>query len=241
MVRLFKEAHSLGYSNILNKFNMVVQSIEKVLKSTDRRLNKICKFFYEDFDPINDYHISIIYCIIPKLTQVAEEEYGCIQWEFMEHKLHKKYNALINENETDAIQNKSPILEYTNIIQKKISTWKDSLNNSDKSRQTGELIVVASLIDKSPNLGGLCRTCEVFGAKELIVNSANVTRDVEFQSLSMSSEKWMDIVEIKSNILRQYLLNKKEEGYCIIAAEQTSKSVRLNEYKFPKKSLLLLG
>jgi hypothetical protein len=33
------------------------------------------------------------------------------------------------------------------------------------SRPKQELIVVASLIDRAPNLGGLCRTCEVFGAQ----------------------------------------------------------------------------
>lgn len=32
-------------------------------------------------------------------------------------------------------------------------------------RQRGDLVVIASLIDKIPNLAGLARTCEVFDAK----------------------------------------------------------------------------
>ena len=37
--------------------------------------------------------------------------------------------------------------------------------------------MVASLIDRAPNLGGLSRTCEIFGAGKLIVNNKKIIND----------------------------------------------------------------
>lgn len=58
------------------------------------------------------------------------------------------------------------------------------------------IIVLASLIDRPPNLGGLARTCEIFGAKELVIGSLRYTEDREFQALSVSAEKWITITEV---------------------------------------------
>lgn len=128
-----------------------------------------------------------------------------------------------------------------NVIQKKINPWQNPTITEDIERKTGNLIVVATLIDKPPNLGGLSRSCEVFGVKNLVLNSNTVVRNQEFQSVSMSSENWVDILEIKLEELKSYLLKMKEEGYAIVGAEQTSESVELNKFKFPTKCVLLLG
>lgn len=59
------------------------------------------------------------------------------------------------------------------------SRRQDTTGSQDPSRETvgennlqtprGKMIVVASLIDKMPNLAGLARTCEVFQATEVRV------------------------------------------------------------------------
>lgn len=46
-----------------------------------------------------------------------------------------------------------------------------------------DLIVVASLIDKLPNLGGMARTSEVFGVKTYVVDSLRHLQDKQFQGL----------------------------------------------------------
>lgn len=66
-------------------------------------------------------------------------------------------------------------------------------NNANSSI---DLIVIASLIDRLPNLGGLCRTCEVLGVKHLVLSSLRMTEDRDFVSLSVSAEKWMNILEV---------------------------------------------
>jgi len=49
-----------------------------------------------------------------------------------------------------------------------------------EAQQTGGLIVVASLISKVPNLGGLARTAEVFGAQALVLADKRVTQQAGF-------------------------------------------------------------
>jgi len=92
-------------------------------------------------------------------------------------------------------------------VQKKITPWKqmlpdvDSLAISSNRKKNNanspiDLIVIASLIDRLPNLGGLCRTCEVLGVKHLALSSLRMTEDRDFVSLSVSAEKWMNILEV---------------------------------------------
>ncbi|XP_074229237.1 putative methyltransferase TARBP1 isoform X3 [Camelus bactrianus] len=141
--------------------------------------------------------------------------------------------------------------EWTD-VQKKIIPWKNNVPDldlelvfQDRAAKLGKsisrLIVVASLIDKPTNLGGLCRTCEVFGASALAVGNLQCIRDRQFQHLSVSAEQWLPLVEVRPPQLIDYLQQKKAEGYTIVGVEQTVKSVDLTQYCFPEKSLLLLG
>ena len=41
--------------------------------------------------------------------------------------------------------------------------------------------------------------------------------------------------------LSEFLEEKKRESYTLVGVEQTANSVDLTKYKFPKKTLLLLG
>ena len=43
---------------------------------------------------------------------------------------------------------------------------------------------------------GLCRTCEIFGVSQLVLNSMNITEDSQFQALSVSAEKWVPITQV---------------------------------------------
>jgi tRNA guanosine-2'-O-methyltransferase len=57
------------------------------------------------------------------------------------------------------------------------------------------LVLVASLIDKGPNLGGLCRTSEIFNVKEFVIANMRFVEDKQFQSLAVTAEKWLNIKE----------------------------------------------
>lgn len=64
---------------------------------------------------------------------------------------------------------------------------------------------------------------------------------MDFKSLSKTSEKWLKISEIKEWQLFDYLLGMRQQGYSIVGAEQSGKSVSLIGAKIPKKCVLLLG
>ena len=117
----------------------------------------------------------------------------------------------------------------------------ENMNRKKKSFNDGGLILVSTLIDKGTNLGGICRTCQIFNVKEFVIGNIKFMEDKLFQNLSVTSEKWQNIKEVHIKYLKTYLLEMKYCGYTLIGIEQTVNSVKLNEFKFPVNSLLLLG
>ncbi|XP_012234605.2 probable methyltransferase TARBP1 [Linepithema humile] len=141
-------------------------------------------------------------------------------------------------------------------IQKKIVPSKPTAtlyNNFDESLQKlyqqdlhqcgmhEGLIVVASFITRLPNLGGIARTCEIFGVKTLVLANLACVKDKEFQCLSVSAEKWINVIQVKPQELQEYLMQKKDEGWSLIGIEQTANSTNLLETKFNRKTILILG
>lgn len=112
---------------------------------------------------------------------------------------------------------------------------------TSKTKKQNSLIVVASLIDKVPNLAGLARTCEVFQTRLLVVADRSVTKSQSFTSISVTAEEWIEIEEVKPAALSPWLLGKKSEGYALIGLEQTSESTSLQDLEFPLRSVLILG
>ncbi|KAF4665487.1 hypothetical protein FOL47_004552 [Perkinsus chesapeaki] len=105
-----------------------------------------------------------------------------------------------------------------------------------------DLIIVASFVDKAPNLAGLCRTAEVFGASRLVVaNKLRVLRDQTFKSVAVTSEKWMPIEEVQPEDLPEWLGKQKDNGSSLVGVEQTTTSKQMERFAFPKKTVLVLG
>ncbi|NXJ08323.1 TARB1 methyltransferase, partial [Odontophorus gujanensis] len=222
-------------------------------------------FFFAAFHPLEDYNLETIFYTLPRLSEVAEDEWIslCKFERFTDVPLPPAFQCyrsraeLLDLKPSDWSQQDTGSVdadgqtEWTN-VQKKIIPWKNSTPSldlevvlQDRAAKLGKsnsrLIVVASLIDKPTNLGGLCRTSEIFGASALVVGSLHYTQDKQFQHLSVSAEQWLPLVEVKPPQLVDYLQQKKTEGYTTIGVEQTAKSFDLTDYCFPEKSLLLLG
>lgn len=103
------------------------------------------------------------------------------------------------------------------------------------------LVMVASLVDKTPNLAGLCRTCEVFNCEAVCLANSKITRDPSFQSISVTAEKWLPIREVPRAAVRDYLLEMRAKGYAIVGIEQTHCSRQLDEFHFQPNTVLVLG
>lgn len=185
------------------------------------------KLFY-DFDPFDDYCMEEVF---PGIYG----EYWCYEkFESIPGTRKKPRKAKATKEET-----KDPTeLETVNPQNFQHKSFIEEYKPSDVS---GDLILVATFVEQPANLGGISRTCEAFRAKQLIVNDSNVRKDKEFRRLSMGSENWLDIVEVKEMDLPTYLQNLKKDGYRIVGVEQTARSVNLNTHKFLKKTVLVLG
>ncbi|XP_053768390.1 probable methyltransferase TARBP1 isoform X2 [Desmodus rotundus] len=224
-------------------------------------------FFFATFHPLEDYCLETIFYILPRLSGLVEDEWIAIdkftrftdlppaarpQGYFCPTRLRELGPGDWAQQDTGSNSGEPDRQPEWADVQKKIIPWKSNLPDSDLElvfqdrasrlgKSTGRLIVVASLIDKPTNLGGLCRTCEVFGASVLVVGNLQCVHDKQFQHLSVSAEQWLPLVEVKPAQLPDYLQQQKAQGYTVIGVEQTARSADLTQYCFPEKSLLLLG
>ncbi|XP_041988487.1 uncharacterized protein LOC121739931 [Aricia agestis] len=263
-------AYQLKVANSENKskkYDYILEVIEQTLNSAsaekDKTYHKLLKdYFVHKFDIVEDLTPWRIFHYLPTTDNFNEN----VDDEFFEDVM-EKINLNIENETKDSFYNewiacRKPSLgdkfepsQALNIcpensevgtIQKKYIPWKNmsdiNVYGVEEKRNKSDLIVVASLIDRLPNLGGMARTSEVFGVLTYVVNSLRHLQDKQFQGLSVSAERWIDVEEVRpGQPLKDYLMMKKTEGYSIVAAEQTSSSKSLQTYKFPKKTLLLLG
>lgn len=89
------------------------------------------------------------------------------------------------------IEPSKPVDLYDNIFQ----ITSEFMFLQDTQLQEG-LIVVASFVDRSPNLGGIARTCEIFGVKALVIANMDCIKNKEFQFLSVSADKWLNMLQV---------------------------------------------
>ncbi|VAI25797.1 unnamed protein product [Triticum turgidum subsp. durum] len=120
-----------------------------------------------------------------------------------------------------------------------VESRKEAAETVRQSRQ--DLIVVASLVERIPNLAGLTRTCEIFRAGWLAVGDMGVVQDKQFRLISVTAEKWVPMVEVPAESVRAFLQRKRAEGYTVVGLEQTANSVALDEFVFPAKTVVVLG
>ncbi|CAN1333845.1 Probable methyltransferase TARBP1 [Linum perenne] len=125
------------------------------------------------------------------------------------------------------------------LLDQAVQTRRSDIKSMSEGRQ--QFIVVASLVDRIPNLAGLARTCEIFKASGLVIADATVLRDKQFQLISVTAEKWVPIMEVPVHSVKQFLEKKKREGFSVFGLEQTANSVPLDQFEYPQKTVLVLG
>ncbi|KAK3428925.1 hypothetical protein EUGRSUZ_E00353 [Eucalyptus grandis] len=154
---------------------------------------------------------------------------------------HEKQDSLLSLflglDETNKLL--SEMEQEDHLVNHMFRTRIETMDKIRASRQN--IILVASLLDRIPNLAGLARTCEVFKASGLAIADTNIIRDKQFQLISVTAEKWVPIIEVPVRSLKGFLDKKKREGFSILGLEQTANSVPLDQYAFPANTVLVLG
>lgn len=156
------------------------------------------------------------------------------------------------EGITSEVEHRKEMAPTETPLQTKSGTWdakslietNEHRTNKVHSPNNGlEIIVIASLIENAHNLGGLSRVSEIMGVATLCFHSKEILKSKDFTSVSVSSEIWLPILELKIADIAEYFCAKKLEGYSVVGIEQTDRSIILGKegYKLPKKVVLLLG
>lgn len=194
------------------------------------------------------FTLETLYYDIPRLTNVTHTEWLPVEYfdSVTDMEIVKNTDNSLKQLHTNTKKRAtlgSECIDGSTNVQKKIDPFAAAHigNTSEVATSKANLIVVASLIDRAPNLGGLSRTCEVFGVRQYVLNNVQFVKNKEYQSLSMSSEKWVDTIEVKVENLPVYLRDMKRKGYKIVGAEQTADSQSLDNFQFEKNTVLLLG
>ncbi|KAI9494149.1 hypothetical protein BDB00DRAFT_928434 [Zychaea mexicana] len=224
-------------------------------------------FYMTEFNPLEDYNLEFIFRQMMSVFDVLENEkiasraFMKVNPEYVEscpfENPHRrnivKFSDSINieeEEEKDKSDEKKEQAVNEDVsYQKKIMPWEMMLETDveltkdlvKSKRRRNDLIVVASLVDRVPNIAGLCRTCEIFNASLLVVNNIKMKEDFGFTNISVASERWMPMLEVGEDDVASYLETKKQEGYVLCGLEQTTTSATLGEFEFPERCVLLLG
>jgi hypothetical protein len=190
------------------------------MPNTQRNLEKLCQdFYFSVFHPMDNFTLETLCYHLPRLSHLVAEEWLPVEWfndipSWIPHRDMDGQLADCNPAEWVARaaggapaftqdDSVSPAMAVRN-VQKKITPWKQMLPDVNslvvsagrKKTTTNDLIVIASLVDRVPNLGGLCRTCEVLGVRDFVLSSLRVTEEKDFVSLSVSAEKWINVLEV---------------------------------------------
>ena len=172
-----------------------------------------------------------------ELYDEATKELGSSHSAFADHYAQKELREDPSTNEKR--QESDERLAAVENVQRKIRAWWDTLelgagrlqraaglSGAGRPRQTG-LIVCATLVDKIPNLAGLTRTAEIFGASSLALPNLQVVSAPHFKQISVTAEGWVPLEEVRPPALLEWLLRRKREGYAIVGLEQTAESLPL--------------
>ena len=247
----FKKLYAQAEPNVQDKYFVLYKCILDTLKQGDTKKNEekaFSDFYLIDFDPYVNFNLSDIFQHYNRLMYVNDIIHESL---WTQTNLNMDVTNPKSVLKSRVINVSKASLDLTNLtnesvgqVQKKITPWQQMFDLEQESKKESafpDLIVVASLIDRAPNLGGLSRTCEIFGAGKLILNNKKILEDKEFLNTSVTAHQWIPIEEVKVENLVEYLIEMKSKDYQVIGIEQTSESQGLQEFKFPRKSVILLG
>ncbi|XP_015117795.1 probable methyltransferase TARBP1 [Diachasma alloeum] len=252
------------------KYESIREAVQESLRYGNLMTNSVKlldNFYFSKFDSEENWDLHSIFYQIPRLTNVSVDEWISVEvFQLLSFRYMLNVTVPIRHNPDNDLSEietptvlKEPVTPDADSshnedfadIQRKIIPSTSGISTTDSmptlmtrqkliTNDTG-LIVIATLIEGFPNLGGLARTAEIFCAKELVLKSKRYTENKDFQSLSVTAEKWITISEVKPHELRDYLLEKKSKGWNLVGAEQTINSINLLDMKFNEKTILLLG
>jgi 23S rRNA (guanosine2251-2'-O)-methyltransferase len=107
-------------------------------------------------------------------------------------------------------------------------------------KEDHRLVLMLDSINDPQNLGALLRACECFGADAVIWSKnrgCSLTPTATKASVGASEIVPIFVVSNLAETVKKF----QKEGYFAVTAEISSTAVPLNSYRFPEKTLLIMG
>lgn len=257
-----QKAHDVGILGELQLNNPVIENMISFMNENRESIQLRQKLtpVYSFWDPIHAIDSGEIIALCPSGAMFKNSELvPCVVYmDAIRNGVHEamKDNWFFTRDFETVIDDYSRSLEMKNSVtveenneisnsQRKyipqIGSLFPGIEPNQSRRKVRQLIVVASLVDKTTNIAGLCRSAEVFGAQRLVVPSMSILKEAQFSAMSVTAEQWIDVEEFPETRLAGYLSNMKSSGYTVVCLEQTHDSVEIQNFKFPEKCCLVLG
>jgi len=103
------------------------------------------------------------------------------------------------------------------------------------------LIICATLVQNSSNLGSLCRTAEAFRVQSLVLSDLAVAESHTFRNPAASTHLWQPMQNCTVVQLPDWIAQQQQSGYSVIALDANPQALSLPQFRFPLRSVLLLG
>ncbi|KAL6253780.1 hypothetical protein P5V15_015584 [Pogonomyrmex californicus] len=189
-------------------------------------------FYLSHFHPINHYSMQTIFYEFPRLTNMNFDE-----WISPDVFKMLTFNRMINisrlYNKIHCCHTKSNLDDVSGMIKELIYTL-------DIELQKG-LIIIASFADQPSNLDDIAKMCRTYKIKALIVMNTDCVKNEELEYLSVSADKWLNIIQVEPHELHKFLLDRKNAGWSLIGIERTIHSVDIKTTPLEKKTIFILG
>lgn len=101
--------------------------------------------------------------------------------------------------------------------------------------------ICASLVQNPTNLGGLCRTAEVFRMEALVLADLGIVESSAFYKPAVSAQLWQPLQSCAPDALPQWLAQQKQVGYSLLALQMGPEAIPLTQFSFPERVVLVLG
>jgi tRNA G18 (ribose-2'-O)-methylase SpoU len=96
-------------------------------------------------------------------------------------------------------------------------------------------------VQNPANLGGLCRTAEAFRLEALVLSDQAIAQTQAFKNLAASSQHWQPLIGCAADALPAWLSQQQQQNYCVIALAADPDAIHLDQFAFPRRSIMLLG
>ncbi|XP_011636209.1 probable methyltransferase TARBP1 [Pogonomyrmex barbatus] len=200
-------------------------------------------FYLSHFHPINYYSLQTIFYEFPRLTNMNFDEwispdvFKMLMFNRSDKHPLRLYNknSLLSDTKSSVDLTKSfaDLDDVSGMIKELIYTL-------DIELQKG-LIIIASFADQPSNLDDIAKMCRTYKIKTLIVMNTDCVKNEELEYLSVSADKWLNIIQVEPRELQKFLLDRKNAGWSLIGIERTIHSVDIKTTPLEKKTIFILG